>query len=921
MGKKTILKLIAMAIAAVMLFTACAVQNSNHGAASAASGNETENGIVTLGQLADYFIKAADDYNSDAERTAVLEGMDETEPATRLKMYVIASRAFGKLPVPTGNAQAIAPPKADLSGIPEGAGEALKNLMDGGVLNASDLGISENTEGNGEAEQGSLSFEDDSNSERTEGSFSEEPGADKSQKPVPEGTQPDVVASESGKQSGQVGKTSTGAPEQDISESGREMTDEMENDLALQDADSGQEEQGDVPPVGGSESEGSADMDGEQEAAGGRDSESNGMDDAVTMKDAEILAARIFAVYGTNPKDDFYTAVNKNELDTLSGGTGEETAGGSSSVAKNTDKQLHDLILEIVNSGEDYPEGSAEQKIRSLYNNAIDMEERNRADIQPLRKYLDAADSAQTMQEMYAAVAQAVSELGNPGNGIFPMIAVTDTNDSTKRVMQLMTMTPMMLSQEEYDDLENETLKSYREMMVKQLMAAGESEEDAQRHADGILRVERELAGSMMSAEEAAEIKNTSSYYTPRDLDELMPQAQPSELFAVLGLSPDTQMTVYDAKMFEAYAKYFTDENLELFQSMQKIALITGYSKALTPEIEAILYGQAQPVGDAANEAVQSLLSDELGQLYVAKYFPPESKAEIETMASQMIDAFKTRINRLGWMDETTKQEALKKLDSITVLIGYPDEWEPNNVQIRGAEDGGSYFANTAASEVKKWEKMVASLEEPVDPRRFALSAFTVNAAASRNTNTIIFPAGILQTPFYDQHASFEENLGAIGSTIAHEITHMFDDGGAQYDANGNVRDWWAKEDYEHFQELCKKVEAFYDGREAAPGVPMDGKETLSENIADIGGIACGLEILSAMENPDYDAFFRSFTRQWARAGSHETLVELAASDVHAPNNLRTNRVLANFQEFADTYGIEPGDGMYVAPEDRIEIW
>ncbi|BDF59131.1 hypothetical protein CE91St36_19480 [Christensenellaceae bacterium] len=921
MGKTTIMKLVAMMAAVAMMFTACAFQNSN-GSAATVSGSEIENNtVVTLGQLADYFIKAADDYNPDAERTAVLEGMDETEPATRLKMYVIASRTFGKLPAPTGNTQAIAPPRADLSGIPEWAKEALQNLVDGGVFDASDLGLSGNTEGNSESGQEDLLFEDNGNSEQAAGDFDEKPKIDNSQKPVPEGAQPDVVASESGNQSGQVVKTSADGPEQDSSESGREMMDEMETDPALRYSDSAPQEQGEVPPVGGSESEGSDDTDGAQESVGGQDSQLQGMDDTVTIKDAEILAARIFAAYGTNQKDDFYTAVNKNDLDTLSTGAREETAGGSSSVTKNTEKQLHDLILEIVNGKVDYPDGSAEQKIRNLYNNAMDMEERKRAGIQPLCKYLDAADAAQTMQELYATIAQAVSELGNPGNGIFPMIAVTDMNDSTKRVMQLMTMAPMLLSQEEYDDPENETLKSYRETMIKQLMAAGESEEDAQRHADGILRVERELAGSMMSAEEAAEIKNISSYYTPRDLDELMPQAKPSELFAELGRSPDTQMTVYDAKMFEAYAKYFTDENLELFQSMQKIALITGYSKALTPEIEAILYGQAQPAEDAASEAVQSLLSDELGQLYVAKYFPSESKAEIETMVRQMIDAFKTRINRLDWMDETTKQEALKKLDSITVLIGYPDEWELNNAQIKSAEDGGSYFANTAASEVKKWEKVVASLKEPVDPRRFALSAFTVNAAASRNTNTIIFPAGILQAPFYDQNASFEENLGAIGSTIAHEITHMFDDGGAQYDANGNVRDWWAKEDYKHFRELCEKAEAFYDGREAAPGVPVNGKETLSENIADIGGIACGLEILSTMENPDYDTFFRSFAQQWARAASHETLAELAASDMHAPNNLRTNRVLANFQEFADTYGIEPGDGMYVAPEDRIEIW
>jgi len=954
MGKKTVTKLIAIMAAAVMLLTACAFQK-----APVASGNDTANGVVTLGKLADYFIKAADDYNPGADRAEVLEGLEESEPATRLKMYVIASRAFGKLPAPEGNAQAIAPPEVDLSGVPDFAKEALQNLASGGVLSASDLGLPEKTEGNGQGglpfeegdpEQGALPFEDSGDAGQPNGGSSGLPKDDGSKKPVPDGAEPDVVAAKAGSQAEQMGKTLPGVSGKETS-SGRgdfEVTDEMEPDVVVpapegesglplpgdgetefsedeMEPDTGMpqpdnrpEEPGDAPAQ---DAKGPA-ADGGEEPKG-KSGEPHKMDDPVTMKDAEILAARIFAAYGTNPKDDFYTSVNKNELDKLSAGGGEEIAGGSSGVTKNTDKQLHDLIMGIVNSGEDYPKGSPEQKIRDLYNNVLDTEKRKSAGIEPLRKYLEAADAAQSMEELYAAIAQAVGELGNLGNGIFPMIPVTDTSDSTKRVMQLMTAAPLLLSQEEYDDPENETLKSYRGTMINQLMAAGESEEDARRHADELLRMERELVLHMMSAEEAQDLKNFNNYYTPQDLDKLMPQAKPSGLLTAIGLKADTQMQVMDAGVFEAYAKYFTDENLELFKSMQKMALVSGYSKSLSPGMEETIYGpeQAQSPEDAANEAVQSLLSDELGQIYVARYFPPESKAEIEKMVGQMVDAFKTRINRLDWMNESTKKEALKKLDSITVLIGYPDKWEFNDAEIKSAQEGGSYFANTAATEVKKWEKMVASLDVPVDPRRFALSAYTVNAAASRNTNTIIFPAGILQAPFYDKNASFEENLAAIGSTIAHEITHMFDDGGAQYDANGNVTDWWSKEDYEHFKELCKKAEGFYDGREAAPGVPADGKETLSENIADIGGIACGLEILSAMDNPDYDAFFRSYARQWTRAANHAALADLAESDVHAPNNLRTNRVLANFQEFADTYGIKPGDGMYVAPEDRIEIW
>ena len=644
------------------------------------------------------------------------------------------------------------------------------------------------------------------------------------------------------------------------------------------------------------------------------------MDASVTAKDAEIVAQRFFQAFGTNLKDNFYAAVNKGELDALELPGDGSTVGGSSTVIANTDRQLHDLILEIVNSGEDYPQGSPRQKVRDLYNSVLALEARNAAGVEPLRRYLDAVDGARDFTELNAAIALAVKELGNFGNGIFPMVAVTDTQDSSKKVMQLMTMYPMF-TPEDYADPENEMVKEYREGMISQLLAAGESRSEAERLADGLLRMEKALAENASSAEEVGSLQSQANRYTPASLDELMPQAKPSQLFAAIGLRSDAKMQVFDDKQFAAYATWFTEENLELFKAMQKSALVSGFSRYLSQELaEKFGYETGAPE-EAANEAVQSFLSEELGQLYVERYFPAESKAEVEKMVRMMIDAFKTRIGRLDWMEESTKAEAVKKLDNITVLIGYPDQWDLNNAEIRGLADGGSYFANVAASEADRWEKTVRGLDEPVNPRRFPLSAFTVNAAASRNTNTLIFPAGILQAPFYDKNASFEANLGAIGSTIAHEITHMFDDGGAQYDATGTVRNWWADSDYAHFQALCERVEGFYDGYEAAPGIPADGKETLSENISDIGGVACGLEVLSTLEDPDYDAFFRSFARQWLRTGSYETIAGLAQSDTHAPNILRTNRVLSNFQAFFDTYGIGPGDGMYVAPADRVEIW
>lgn len=749
-----------------------------------------------VGEIADYFMKASEGYAASPERSAVIEGMEESDKATRLQMLVLASRAFGRLPAPKGNAKRIAPPAPDLKEVPDWAKEDLQNLSDGGILAASDL---------------------------------------------------------------------TGTSD-------------------------GEEEKG---------------------AAG-----SSILEEPVTMKDAEIISARFYAAFGTDLKDDFYTAVNQQQLNTIEIPEGEEMAGGSTSVTKHTDEQLKELILEIVNSEEDYIEGSPEQKIRTLYRNYENMDSRDQAGIEPLQKYLDAVDHAASFSELNAAIAQSVLELGNFANGLIPGIPVTDTKDSSRKVLQLMTQVPG-LTKEDYEKPDGDAYKEYRNSIIEQLLAVGESREKAEAHADGILKLEKDLVDHMQSQDASGKIKEPK-YYTPETLDEMMPQAKLSQLVQSIGLSQDVKMIVFDDVQFASYAKWFTEDNLEIFKAIEKMALLTGYSSYLSSDL-AEKFGTAGI--SSADIAVQNFLSDELGQLYTQRYFPAESKAEIEKMVTMLTDTFKDRINRLDWLEASSKKEALKKLDSITVLIGYPDEWNLNEARFRGTEEGGSYFENVAASEAEKWKRQIEELEKPVDPRRFPLAAYTVNAAASRNTNTIIFPAGILQAPFYDKTASFETNLGSIGSTIAHEITHMFDDGGAQYDAQGNVRDWWTNEDYTHFEKLCSNVVEYYDGYEAAPGIKANAQENLSENIADIGGIACGLELLSKMENPDYDAFFRSYANQWLRAADYSILEEMAESDIHAPNNLRCNRVLANFQEFYDTYGIKEGDGMYVPKEERVAIW
>ena len=339
----------------------------------------------------------------------------------------------------------------------------------------------------------------------------------------------------------------------------------------------------------------------------------------------------------------------------------------------------------------------------------------------------------------------------------------------------------------------------------------------------------------------------------------------------------------------------------------------------------AALMGVEGSLTDEENAAqeVQQYLADYLGQAYVEKYFSAEAKADVEAMIDEMLDVYAQRIQALDWMSETTKAKAVEKLEAITVNVGYPDEWDDlfDDVDILSAEEGGSYFDNILAMSKATLAEMAAEQDEPVDRGQWAMSAYTVNAYYSPQNNSINFPAGILQAPLYDVDADRTENLGGIGYVIAHEITHAFDNNGATFDAQGNQSDWWTEEDYAAFQALCEKVVAFYDGVEAAPGIACNGALTISENVADLGALACITQIESEEEEPDYATLYRTAARTWRGTASRETRAYLALADVHAPDKLRGCRALQSLDEFYDAFGIQPGDGMYLPEEARVQIW
>ncbi len=647
----------------------------------------------------------------------------------------------------------------------------------------------------------------------------------------------------------------------------------------------------------------------------------------VTAAELDTLIRRVYALEGTNLKDDFYAAVNKEWLDTAALPVGQPVNGTLYGLMYKVNDDVAALIQEIVST--DHKQGTGEQKIADLYHNILDWDARNEAGIAPLKPYLDAVDAIKTQDDLMDVLKTLNDELG--ASLMLGFHLSIDLKDSSKYTVAFGTMAPSMTKDFYTSGTEAQTA-AYLTYLTTMAKLGGADDDEAARQADNFYGVEQVLAAAKLSPQDQSNVDKIYNVYTMSDLRKLFPEVDMDALYAMSGLKQEDNILVSDVGLMEAAAGYFDGTHVPELKDMLRLCLLLNYGGLLNREFQAAAldFNEAymgtqgqQSDEDVAAQQVQALLSSCLEQAYVDKYFSAEAKADVEEMIAEFIDIYKDRIQAQDWMSAETKAMAVKKLDAMGVKVGYPDQWDDtlDTVDIKSVADGGSFFDNVVAVNKAGLDKVLTYQGTTVDKSEWICPAFTVNAFYNATSNDITFPAGILQAPMYDVDAPREQNLGAIGYVIAHEITHAFDNNGAKFDEKGNAADWWTAEDYAAFQAKCDDVVVWYDGQESAPGITCNGALTISENVADLGAAACVTEAAGREKEPDYETLYRSMANTWAFAASRAYQEAVAPQDVHAQDKLRVNRVLQTVDQFYETFGIQPGDGMWVAPEDRVNIW
>jgi len=629
-------------------------------------------------------------------------------------------------------------------------------------------------------------------------------------------------------------------------------------------------------------------------------------------------------------EDDYYEYVDQHILDQVD--IPKDSSGWSYfyQLDKDSYEVLEGVLEEAVKNRNQANTGSLEQKIADLYLTALDMNGREKAGFGQLKPYLDKLKNASDIDGYLKAVGNIYGDLGV--NSILTVQWMEDMKDSSRYALYV-DGADLGPGKETLEDKTQEKLMDqYQDYIRSTLEHTGMSREEAEKGAADIMALQKDLAASALPLSQQNNPDIIYNPYSMKDIKGLLPEGAADSYLSPAGLTDVETLVVTQKAQMQKIGKYLTNDHLPVLKNYSIFCLVDDFAPYLTPEIRDNYQDwnntqngikERKTDQKLASERTQNMLGFEFGRLYVEKRFSKEDKTAIEEMVRHILENYKKQIMGLDWMGEETKSAAIKKLDNMTLKIGYPDKW-PNdyaNATITPVEKGGNLINNvislTKAQNAVNREKV----RKPVDKTEWGMTPQTVNAYYNPTGNEIVFPAAILQAPFYDADKDYASNLGGIGTVIAHEVSHAFDSSGSLYDENGNYHVWWTSEDRAKFKQLADQVVAYYDGQEGYKGRHVNGAQTLNENIADLGSMACITSIVGD-DAESLKLVFEQFATIWAAKYTPESMIRRLNTDVHSPAKVRVNAVLSANDAFYKAYPeIKEGDAMYVAPQNRVKIW
>lgn len=642
-------------------------------------------------------------------------------------------------------------------------------------------------------------------------------------------------------------------------------------------------------------------------------------------------------------QDDLFRHVNGTWLKTTEIPADKSNYGSFIQLDDLSRERMKATIEEAAGAAATAAPGSDTQKIGDFYRSFMDEETANRRGIGPVKDLLESYCSFQSHRDVFEGFAQlGVLGVSTPV-GLYVGV---DEKNSTAYLTSIVQGGTMLPDREYYLNQLDPKYDDHRKALVAYVdRLAGLGGISGDQIGLRILELETRLAAIRWSRVEMRDAKRTYNKYSVTDLALAAPGLEWADFFRLSGVEGIESVNVVTPSYFERLALLVSEIPVETWQYYLQVRLLDEFAPYLSDDFVQVHFGfhgtqlagieQLKPRWKRAVETIAGggagdfgALGEMVGRLYVAKHFPAESKAQMERLVANLLKSFEDSIGELEWMTAETREQARIKLSKITTKIGYPDQWRDYSALMVKPDD---LVGNILRSRRIEHDRNVTRLGKPVDRMEWGMTPQTVNAYYNPSMNEIVFPAAILQPPFFDPQAPAALNYGGIGAVIGHEISHAFDDQGSEYDGDGNLRNWWTDADREAFRKLTERLVNQYSTYSPLPDKFVNGKLTLGENIADLSGLSIaykayqlekgGVEPAAVAGWTGNQLFFVGWSRVWQRKYRDSEMLNRLLSDPHSPSEYRANGPVQNIDAFFEAFDVKPGDGLYKPAEERIRIW